>query len=290
MTSAPASKREPPAPGAARDPEPRLTLASWREQHGYAALSSLGRLARRPGASVLTVLMMALVLLLPLWLALVVGNLSRLERTLEWPHGLSLFLAPGTGADAARKLAENLRRDPDVREVETRTPEQGRVELSRLPGFAPALALLDDNPLPFVLSVTPKPGLDAALLAERLGHEQTVAFVAQDQALGTRFRALADLLERATRLAAVVFALAAVLTVGNTIRLEVAARTDEIAVLQTIGAEPAFIRRPYLYAGIWFGGASELVALIVTALLEAQARARYRRLARSYGAAYAPRA
>jgi len=288
MTSAPASKREPQAPGAERDPEPRLSLASWREQHGYAALSSLGRIARRPGASVLTVLMMALVLLLPLWLALVVGNLSRLERTLEWPRGLSLFLAPGTSADAARKLAENLRRDPDVGAVETRTPEQGRTELSRLPGFAPALALLDENPLPYVLSVTPAPGRDAALLAERLGHDKTVVFVAQDQALGVRFRALADLLERAANLAALVFALAAVLTVGNTIRLEVAARADEIAVLQTIGAEPTFVRRPYLYAGVWFGGASAFVALIVTALLEARLAPGIAELARSYGAAHAP--
>ena len=79
----------------------RAQLASWREQHLYAALSSLGRLARRPGASLLTTLMMALVLLLPLWLALVVGNLGRLERTLEWPHGLSVFLLPDAKPAAA---------------------------------------------------------------------------------------------------------------------------------------------------------------------------------------------
>ena len=281
-------RREPQPTGAERDAEPRPTLASWREQHAYAALSSLGRLARRPGASLLTTLMLALVLLLPLWLVLVVGNLGRLERTLEWPHGLSLFLAPDTRADAARALSEKLRKDPDVARVDTRTPEQGRAELLRLPGFAPALALLDENPLPYVLSVTPAVRADAALLAERLGHEPGVAFVAQDQALGTRFRALSSLLERATRLAALVFALAAVLTVGNTIRLEVQARADEIAVLQTVGAEPAFIRRPYLYAGVWFGGASALVALIATALLEAELAPGVAALAESYGAAYAP--
>jgi cell division transport system permease protein len=281
-------KREPQAPGAERDQAPRPTFASWREQHAYAALSSLGRMARKPGASLMTVLMMALVLLLPLVLALVVGNLTRLERTLEWPHGLSLFLAPGTKAEAARKLADALHRDPDVADLELRTPDQGRAELLRLPGFAPALALLDENPLPWVLSVTPASGREASLLAERLGQREGVAFVAQDQALGTRFHALAALLDRAARLAAVVFALAALLTVGNTIRLEVAARADEIRVLETVGAEPAFVRRPYLYTGVWFGGASALLALVATAVLQAQLAPSIAELAHSYGAAYVP--
>ena len=286
--SAPAAKRDVAPAGAERDPEPRLSLASWREQHLYAAPSSLGRLARRPGASLLTTLMMALVLLLPLWLALVVGNLGRLERTLEWPHGLSVFLLPDAKPAAARALADELRRDPDVARVDVRSPEQGREELLRLPGFAPALALLDQNPLPFVLSVSLARGEDGGAVAERVGHRDGVAFVAQDQALGTRFRALSALLERSARLAAIVFALAAVLTVGNTIRLEVAARADEIAVLNTIGAERAFIRRPYLYAGVWLGGASALIAIAATLVLEAELAPGVAALAESYGAAYAP--
>src|SRR5206468_2542168 len=146
------------------DAPAQLSVASWREQHLYAAFASLGRLTRRPGAALLTMAMMALVLLLPLALALLVDNLARLERSLEWPRGLSAFLQPGATSASANQLAASWRREPDVAEVALRNPEQGREELARLPGFAPALALLDANPLPFVLSVMPAPGADSAVL------------------------------------------------------------------------------------------------------------------------------
>jgi cell division transport system permease protein len=236
----------------------------------------------------LTVAMMALVLLLPLALALLVANLSRLERSLEWPRGLSAFLDVGTAAQSANQLAASWRREPDVAEVTVRNPEQGRKELARLPGFAPALALLDDNPLPFVLSVMPVPGSDSEALARRLQAGAGVAFVAQDAALGERFRAIAALLERGAQLAAGVFALAALLTVGNTIRLDVAARAEEILVMQTVGAEPAFIRRPFLYAGIWYGLGSALLALLALAALEFAMRAPVAMLASSYGSEFRP--
>ena len=71
--------------------------------------------------------------------------------------------------------------------------------------------------------------------------------------------------------------------VGNTIRLDVAARVDEIAVMQLLGATDGFVRRPFLYAGVWYGAAAALLALAGVVLAGFALGAPVARLAASYG-------
>ena len=58
-------------------------------------------------------------------------------------------------------------------------------------------------------------------------------------------------------------ALAVVMIVGNTIRLEIQHRRREIEVEKLIGADDAFIRRPFLYAGLWYGLLGALLGWIL---------------------------
>ena len=52
---------------------------------------------------------------------------------------------------------------------------------------------------------------------------------------------------------AVLLGLGALLVVGNTVRLDIQSRREEIGVLQLLGASDGFIRRPFLYLGAWYG-------------------------------------
>lgn len=265
-----------------------LTWQARKEQHAYAALSSLGRLLARPGATLLTLLVLALALLLPLLLATTLRNVAQLESTLGASSDLMVFLDPARGAADAEADAKALRALPEVAKVELRTPEQGLAELKRLAGFGPALALLPDNPLPFVLTVTPR--ADAATtgtLATTIASRKGVDLVRDDAGWRSRLRAIAALARRLAGVAAALFGLGALLVVGNTIRVDVAGRRDEIQVMQVVGATPAFVRRPFLYAGLWYGLAAALIALagavgVFVALAPAVAQ-----VSASYGAGFA---
>ncbi|MGH8114596.1 MAG: FtsX-like permease family protein, partial [Rhodanobacteraceae bacterium] len=75
---------------------------------------------------------------------------------------------------------------------------------------------------------------------------------------------------------------AAVLVIGNTFRLDIRGRADEIAVQQLVGASASFVRRPYLYEGAWYGLAAGIVAVLLVLLLEAVLTAPVRDLVASY--------
>jgi cell division transport system permease protein len=66
----------------------------------------------------------------------------------------------------------------------------------------------------------------------------------------------------------ILLGVAVLFIVGNTIRLELQSRHEEIAVTKLMGATDGFVRRPFLYAGFWYGFAGGVAGwLIVTFVL-----------------------
>jgi cell division transport system permease protein len=77
---------------------------------------------------------------------------------------------------------------------------------------------------------------------------------------------LMEIGRRGVLVLAAVLALAVLLIVGNTIRLAIQNKHDEIEVQKLIGATDAFIRRPFLYSGIWHGLLGAIIAWILVAI------------------------
>jgi cell division transport system permease protein len=72
------------------------------------------------------------------------------------------------------------------------------------------------------------------------------------------------LLKRALWVVVAVLGLGVLAVIGNTIRLEIQQRRPEIEVTKLVGGSNAFVRRPFLYTGIFYGlGGALLAALIV---------------------------
>jgi cell division transport system permease protein len=138
-------------------------------------------------------------------------------------------------------------------------------------GFSDALHALDDNPLPFVLEVQPREGITAdaaARLVEDLRAMQGVDMVQDSGTWRQRLDALLGVANRVVLILAALFALAVLLVVGNTVRVDITSRAEEIGVLKLIGASRAFVRRPYLYAGIWYGLFSGVLAVALALAIE----------------------
>ncbi len=246
-------------------------FAGWQEHHGWSAGASLRRLAARPLGSLLTITVMGLALALPLAFYLLLGNVQKLGDALGQSQAISVFLQPGQGAQQAQLLARQLGDRAEISRVSIKTPQQGMDELAKMQGFSGALQSLDDNPLPYVLELQPRPDATAPALEQLVTDVRTMRSVDMVQDAGSwrqRLDALLAVGNRAVQVLASLLALAALLVVGNTVRVDIASRSEEIGVLLLLGASGAFVRRPYLYAGIWYGLFSGLLAAVLAILIE----------------------
>jgi cell division transport system permease protein len=261
-------------------------FGAWRDAHLYSLLSSLGRLARRPWASLLTVGVIAIALALPLCLGLLLQNLERLSGSFREASEVTLFLRPALAPAAAAAVAERVERMPGVAAVALRTPEQGLEEFREMAEFADALAALDYNPLPAVLVVTPVSGQADAALADTLRDLPEADFVQHDAEWRVRLGAWLGFGRRATLLVAALLGLGALLVVGNTVRLDIQGRAEEIQIVQLLGATDGFVRRPFLYLGAWYGVIAAALAVSIAAAAQWWLQDAVAALVASYGSGF----
>ncbi|HEX5694159.1 MAG TPA: permease-like cell division protein FtsX [Arenimonas sp.] len=262
-------------------------LRAWREQHLHSLVSSLGRLLQRPVATSLTVGVMAVAIALPLGLALALGNLERFSGSVSESREIGVFLAADIDAERVAALADELRARADVAGVAVRTPDEGLAEFREMSDRAGALEVLEGNPLPFVLVVSPAGDDDGSALAEALGALPEAEVVQHDALWRQRLTAWLAFGERVVQVVAVLLGLGVLLVVGNTVRLDIGARSEEIAVLQHLGATDGYVRRPFLYLGAWYGLASGTLALLLLAVAAGLLQGRLTALVASYGSQFA---
>jgi len=265
-------------------------LRRWLLEHARTLVATLGRLSREPLSTFLTAAVIGITLALPAGLHVLVQNVSAISYSWEGTLQASLFLEESVTPERGRALVRELQQRQDVAKASYISREQSMIEFRELSGFGEALDLLADlNPLPAVIVVTPKRDLPQArmqALMNALAALPEVEVAKLDQKWLERLYAILHIIERAVLIIAAMLALAVMVTVGNTIRLEIEARREEIIVMKLIGAPDSFIRRPFLYTGLWYGLGGGLVAwLFVQGAMYALAGPA-RRLAGLYESSY----
>ena len=250
-------------------------LQAWLEHHRGSFRSSLRRLRDRAWSSILTVLVMGIALALPFLLHVLLDNARSLSGGLQEAREITVFLKSDEDDASARTYASELEARSDVTSVTVRTPAEGLAEFRQLSGFAEALDVLDGNPLPGMLVIKPRDqalAADPALLAD-LKADPRVDMVQYDAAWRQRLSAILRFGERSMLALMGLLGLASLLVVGNTIRMDIQARAEEIAVVQLMGASDGFVRRPFLYAGFWYGLIGGLLAVLAVGIVELSVRA-----------------
>ncbi len=265
-------------------------MKQWFERHLQTLVGSLGRLWQQPFATLLTVLVIGIALALPACLHVLVQNVRAASG--GWSNALdvSVYMKQSAKLDDAREAAERIRKRRDVAEVTIVKADDALEEFRRNSGFGEALEALKDNPLPHALVVRPAEGFrepgQIAGLTEELRRLPGVDIVQLDTEWVSRFNAILDVVRRVVFLAAGLFALGILVIVGNTIRLDIENRRDEIEVTKLVGGSDAFVRRPFLYNGTWYGLGGGLVAWLIVAVVILVLGEPVRRIAGLYGSSF----
>lgn len=260
-------------------------LRAWLRQHAYSLLYSTGSLLRYPIATTLTCLVLGLALALPLGLRTALINLNHLGGDWQGLERVTVFLRDEVDEAGAQALNTLLTAWPQVRSVELVSPAAALEEFRQATGFGPALAEVAENPLPYVIILEPQEVTEEGLreLLGQLQEQDGVDFAQADLAWLRRLERLLGLGRVLVQILAGLFALGVMFVVANTVRVEVQARRDEVDVLSLAGATDAFIRRPFIYTGLWYGLVGGLLAWFMVWLGERLLQPAVARLAESYG-------
>ena len=240
-------------------------------RHLQQALASIGELWRMPFSSLLTMAVLGVSLALPTTLHLLLKNSQQLQTSWDSASQITLFLTDNINEHDANKLMNRIALFNQISKVDYISSTQALAEFKQLSGFGDALEYLDKNPLPALLLVTPTNKFSspegARILLDKLEQQPEVKFGKLDVAWLEKLSSIVTLLEDAVFALGGLLLAAVVLVIGNTIRLSILNRRDEIEILKLVGATDDFIRRPFLYTGIWYGIVGGLIAWVCVSLM-----------------------
>ena len=253
----------------------RRKIRAWSRRHSYSFFSSLGVLFQHRVGTLMTVLVLGIAMFLPLGLYITLSNLESMDlRQDEW-SAITVFFKSGTTSDEVRRVAQVLDKNLHPEAIVMISPTQGMADFRKASGFGESLDMLEENPLPWVMQVSPQQGSTDQIekrVDELTGFLQSldsVELTQFDYKWLQRLGRMMDLGRATVAVLVLLFGLAVVVVVANTIRLDVASHAEEIEILALVGAGNAFVRQPFLYTGLWYGlmGSSLAVLLLGLSML-----------------------
>lgn len=258
---------------------------NWMQEHRETAADSLRRLWQQRLGSLMTMSVIGIALLLPALLLTGISALGALGSGLQDSARISLYLENGVSADQRETLRVELAADDRIRELSYISPEQAAEDFARYSGFGDVISALPQNPLPATIELLPASTDPQAVetLADELAGRPEAAQVQVDLAWVQRLDVLLELGRRVALALALIIAVAVLFIVGNTIRLAIESRRDEIMVVKLIGGTDAFVSRPFLYTGAWCGLGGGLLGSALLLLLYALMNAPLQQLSAQYG-------
>lgn len=243
-------------------------LRAWWSHHRLVSVSTLKELLFNPLSSLMTWMVIGIALGLPMILYIVLQNISMASGDWGGKPRVSFYLDQSVEVSSARTLADRLASQDGIDEVIFISSDDALMEFQHRSGFKEVLSTLDRNPLPHVIEVVPLDADPVKLSGQIAAWEAypEVDHISVDLKWLERLFAILAFSQRLIVALAIVLGLGVMLVMGNTIRLAIENRRAEIEVVKLVGGTDAFVRRPFLYLGFWYGVGGALIALLLSQL------------------------
>ncbi len=230
-------------------------IAGHFRNHQQVAVDSLDRLFVAAGSSFLTWAMIAIAVALPLFLFLLLQNLEQFGSDVDETAQISLFMEIEISQQELDEIENKLQMDSRLLFTEVIAPEDALKEFEQSSGFGDVLSGLDENPLPPVIIVIPELQ-DLSVVRALVSEFEALAgvdYVQFDLDWLQKLYSILSLAQRLTFMLGMLLAIGVALVVGNTVRLAIENRRDEIVVVKLVGGTDSYVARPFLYTGLWYG-------------------------------------
>lgn len=240
----------------AKSPKLSSKFSAWLLHHLQSMMFSLGKLYKNKTSTLMTIAVIAITLSLPSSFYLFLKNLKALSGDIRSSTQITLYLTKNTNKTDALALKKQLSKQTHISHVQFLSKTDALKSFKETSGLANSIDQLNTNPLPHTLIIQPLENIDTLAiktLLSKLNAYKQVESAKLDTEWINRLFSILNIIERAIIIITLLFCFAVLLIVGNTIRLDIQNRAKEITVIKLVGATDAYIRRPFLYGGIWYG-------------------------------------
>ncbi len=240
-------------------------ISAYLLHHMQSLLFSLGKIYQSPATTVMTVAVIGITLSLPGGFYLFLKNIDAMSGDFRSSSQISLYLDLELSEKRGRAVEQEIGGMANVASTRFISREVSLQEFREQSGFGKSIDTLSANPLPHTIIVEPTVS-DTFTVRNLLNSLQAIPEVEiakLDTEWLERLYTIVEIARRAVVIVSILFACAVLLVIGNTIRLDIQNRYQEIIVTKLIGATDAFIRRPFLYGGLWYGLLGGIVSWLI---------------------------
>lgn len=246
----------------------KFNLNYWRQNHQLACFDSLKSLYYAPFSNLLTMFILGVTFALPILLYLIILNLN--ASVTVWQQGFyqfSIYADSSLTEQQISDLNKTVTTWPEIEKLQMISQTEGLQELQNTMGIDDIFKNIEKNPLPSVLVASVKPEFknikDIKELLDRSGKLPGVIKTDADLLWLEKIINILRLSSVVIYSFSLALSLAVLLVISNTIRLMLQHKEKEMTVYCLLGATHAYIRRPYLYGGMFYGLFTGLLGLVV---------------------------
>ncbi len=240
-------------------------ISAYLLHHLQSLMFSLRKIYEAPATTIMTVAVIGITLSLPGGFYLFLKNIDAISGDFRSSSQISLFLDLDLSEKQARALDKKIAKMELVDSTRFISRDKSLEEFRQDSGFGKSIDTLSSNPLPHTIIVEPGEADTFAVrnLLNSLQAMPEVEIAKLDTEWLERLYTIIEIARRSVVIITILFSCAVLLIIGNTIRLDIQNRYQEIIVTKLIGATDAFIRRPFLYGGVWYGLLGGIISWLI---------------------------
>ena len=242
-------------------------MNTWLNHHSQAIKLVLSRMRNNKLSTLMICLVVAVAMCIPGLFYVGVDHLSTLTNHMQDETEISLFLKLDASADTLAEIDKLLAKNEAIKQFRLVTKDDAWKKLKNQSDANNAVYQLTKNPLPDAFFIQAKSTDPEAL--EKLRNELQNIKGVEQALLNTEWaKRLATILTLGKKIIlfiAILLAIALLVIIGNTVRMQILTQKDEIEVSKLMGATTSFIKTPFLYAGILYGLFGGLLAILMIA-------------------------
>ena len=195
-------------------------------------------------------------------------NVKNITADLEHELTIVVYMKETSTEEQIEEMKKNLetmKETSNVADYKYKSKDEWKLEMKTYSDtFNTALEFLETNPLLDSFTVTVKDVSHLKETTEEIKQYEYVSSADYGEGMAENLVKAFDVIEKVTIIIVLALVLVTAFLIGNTIKLTIFSRKNEIEIMRLVGASNISIRLPFLFEGFFLGILGSIIPILVT--------------------------